>query len=51
MRPTKLGRIVALRACVLIGGARSPGFARTIGRLPYYNMSDTLSDFIIAQKQ
>ena len=33
MRPTKLGRIVALRALVLIGGTRSPGFGLTIGSL------------------
>jgi hypothetical protein len=32
-RPTKFGRIVAERACVLIGACRSPAFARTMGRL------------------
>ena len=32
-RPTKLGRMVALRACVLIGGVLSPAFGRMIGRL------------------
>jgi len=33
MRPTKFGRMVADRACVLIGGTRSPAFGRTMGRL------------------
>lgn len=31
--PTKCGNIVALRACVRIGGWRSPGFVRVMGRL------------------
>lgn len=31
--PTKLGRIVAERACVRIGGVLFPGSGRTIGRL------------------
>jgi hypothetical protein len=32
-RPTKFGRMVAERACVLIGACRSPAFARAMGRL------------------
>ena len=39
MRPTKFGRMVALLACVLMGGTRSPGFGRTIGRLMQVNTS------------
>ncbi len=33
LRPTKLGRMVAARACVLIGFIFSPGFGRVMGRL------------------
>lgn len=33
LSPTKLGRIVAPRACVLIGGVRSPGLGVMMGRL------------------
>lgn len=33
LSPTKLGRIVAPRACVLMGVVRSPVFGRTMGRL------------------
>jgi hypothetical protein len=32
LRPTKLGRIVAARAWVLIGGGFSPGLVRTMGK-------------------
>lgn len=33
LSPTKLGNIVAERACVRMGGALLPGSGRTIGRL------------------
>lgn len=33
LSPTKLGNIVAERACVRMGGALFPGSGRTIGRL------------------
>jgi hypothetical protein len=33
LRPTKFGKIVAERACVLIGACFSPAFARAMGRL------------------
>ena len=33
LRPTKFGKMVAERACVLIGACFSPAFARAMGRL------------------
>lgn len=33
LRPTKFGKMVAERACVLIGACFSPTFARAMGRL------------------